>query len=174
MMRTVLLMIPAFLLSSVGFAKADEPKIAYVDMAQALNDVEDGKVAKAKLKADFEGKQKKLDEMQTQFKAKQEEFEKKKAMMKEDARQAKRDELEKDFVQLQQTYAQLQRELIDAEGKITQEIAEKLKKVIEKLGDRDSYTMILNIGDTVLYYKRHQDITADVVKEYNRQYGKQK
>jgi Skp family chaperone for outer membrane proteins len=160
MMRTALLVIPAFLLSNVSFAKADDLKIAYVDMAQALNDVE--------------GKQKKLDEMQTQFKAKQEDFEKKKAMMKEDARQAKRDELEKDFVQLQQTYAQLQRELIEAEGKITQEIAEKLKKVIEKMGDRDSYAMILNIGDTVLYYKRHQDITADVVKEYNRQYGKQK
>ncbi len=173
-MRTSLLVISAFLLSNVSFAKADEPKVAYVDMAQALNEVEDGKAAKAKLKSDFDAKQKKLDELQNQFKAKQEDFEKKKAMMKEDARQAKRDELEKDFVQLQQTFQQLQRELMEAEGKITQEIAEKLKKVIEKIGDKDNYTLIVNIGDTVLYYKRHQDITSDVVKEYNRQYGKQK
>ena len=173
-MRTALSIIAALAFSNVSLAKADDMKVAYVDMAQALNDVEDGKAAKAKLKADFDVKQKKLDLMQTQFKAKQDEFEKKKGMMKEDARQATRDELEKDFVQLQQTYAQLQRELIDAEGKITQEIAQKLKTVIEKLGDRDGYAIILNIGDTVLYYKRHLDITADVVKEYNRQFSKQK
>ncbi|MBI5510171.1 MAG: OmpH family outer membrane protein [Deltaproteobacteria bacterium] len=173
-MRTALWMIPVLLTTSTGLAAAQDMKVAYVDMAQALNDVEDGKSAKGKLKADFDVKQKKLDELQTQFKAKQEDFEKKKAMMKEDVRQAKRDELEKDFMQLQQTYSQLQRELIDAEGKVTQEISTRLKAVIEKIGDRDSYTLIINIGDTVLYYKRHQDITAEVVKEYNRQYGKQK
>ncbi len=171
-MRLAVWMAPALLMSQLSIANAADLKVAYVDMAQALNDVEDGKAAKAKLKADFDVKQKKLDELQQGFKAKQEDFEKKKAMMKDDARQAKREELEKDFVDIQQTYAKAQRELMDAEGKITQEIAQKLKTVIEKIGDRDGYQMILNISDTVLYYKRHQDITADVVKEYNRQYGK--
>ena len=171
-MRTALFVVLSLLPSSVLAAAAPELKVAYIDMAQALNEVEDGKAAKARLKADFDVKQKKLDEMQTQFKAKKEDFDKKSAMMKEDVRQAKREEIERDYLELQQTYGQLQRELIDAEGKLTQEIAGKLKTIIEKIGDRDSYSMILNIGDNVLYYKRHQEITAEVVKEYNRQYSK--
>lgn len=153
-------------------AAAAEPKIAYVDMAKALNDVEDGKDAKARLKSDFDDKQKKLDKMQNELKTKKDEFESRSATMKPEVRQAKQEELQRQLYELQQTYMQLQKELIDRESKLTQDIAKKLRNVIEKIGDRDSYTYILDIGDTVLYYKRHMDITDDIVKEYNKLYSK--
>jgi Skp family chaperone for outer membrane proteins len=92
-------------------------------------------------------------------------------MMKDDVKQQKLEEMQRDYVELQKTYGQLQRELLEQENKLTADIAGRLKKVIEKIGDRDSYNMILNIGDTVLYYKRHEDITDEVVRDYNRQYG---
>lgn len=153
-------------------ASAEQIKVAYVNMARALNDVNDGKAAKNRLKKEFEAKQKKLDKMQKDLKAKKDAFESKKGMMKPDARAAQQEELQMEFMKLQQTYMQLQQELVQEESKVTQEIAGKLRNVIAKIGDRDAYHMVLDIGDTVLYYKRHRDITEQVVQEYNKQYGK--
>lgn len=162
-----------------GIAKGDPPasqvaqglKYGFIDMARALNDVEDGKVAKAKLKADFEGKQKKLDKMQNDLREKKEAYDKRVGMMKPEARQAKEAELQQLLMEVQQTYMQLQQELVESEGQITQDIRKKLQAVLERMGDRDDYFMILNTGDAVLYHKRHMDVTDDVIREYNKQYA---
>lgn len=166
-MAAVLLQIAA----NPAFA-AEEPKIGYVDMPRALNEVEDGKAAKSKLKADFDQKQQKLDKMQNDLMAKKEEFEKHASMMKADAKLAKQQELQAEVMEVQKTYMQLQQELVESENKITQDIGKKLKTVIEKIGDRDGYLLILNIGETVLYNKRHMDCTDEVIREYNKQFGK--
>lgn len=155
-----------------GQSKAAEPKIGYVDMARALNDVEDGKQAKAKLKVDFEAKQKKLDKMQNDLREKKEAFDKRVAMMKPEARQDKEAELQRAMMEVQQTYMQLQQELVESEGQLTQTIRKKLQAVIDRVGDKDSYFLILNTGDTVLYNKRHMDLTDDLIREYNKQYTK--
>jgi outer membrane protein len=146
-------------------------KVGYVDMGRALNEVDDGKSAKAKLQADFGEKQKKLDAMQNELKAKKDEFDKKATMMEAGVKQQKQEELQRKLIELQQTYMQLQKELVDKESQLTQEIAGKLRSVIAKVGDRDGYFLILDIGDGVLYYKRHLDVTDQVVQEYNRQYA---
>ena len=153
-------------------AAPGEPKIGYVDMARALNDVEDGRSAKAKLKGDFELKQKKLDKMQTDLRDKKEAFDKRVAMMKPEARADKEGELQRTMMEVQQTYMQLQQELVESEGALTQGIRKKLQAVIDRMGDKESYFLILNTGDTVLYNKRHMDLTDDLIREYNKQYGK--
>lgn len=152
-------------------AHAEDPKVGYVDMARAFNELEDSKQAKDQLKKDFDGKQKLLDEAQNKLKAKKDEFDAKSAMMKPEVKQQKQDELQKDFASLQQTYMQLQQDLSKREGALVQDITRKLRKVVEKVGDRDNYAMILDIGEAVLYYKRHQDITDQVIREYNKDYG---
>jgi outer membrane protein len=174
MLRAVLFVaVASFALQTApNTAKADEPKIGYVDMARALHEVDDGKAAQSKLKADFDQKQQKLDKMQSDLKAKKEEFEKRSSMMKPDAKQSKQEELQREFMEVQKTYMQLQQELVESEGQLTQEIGKKLRTVIEKIGDKDAYLVILNIGETVLYSKRHMDVTDDVIREYNKQYGK--
>lgn len=172
-MRKMLIFALISTLGTAAPALGAELKIAYVDMSRALNEVEQGKAAKSRLKKQFDDKQKKLDVLQNQLKKKQEEFEKRKDMMKDSVRQVKLEELQRGFYELQQTYGKLQRELLEQESKVTQDIATRLRKIIAKIGDRDEYTVIMNIGDTVLYYKRHRDITDDVVKAFNKQYGKQ-
>lgn len=151
---------------------ATAPKVGYVDMARALNDVEDGKSAKAKLKADFELKQKKLDKMQADLRDKKEAFDRRVATMKPEARSAKEAELQQSLMEVQQTYMQLQQELVESEGQVTGDIRKKLQAIIDKMGDREDYFLILNTGDTVLYNKRHMDMTDSVIREYNQQYSK--
>ena len=45
-------------------AKTETVKLAYVDLQRALNEVDDGKKAKARLKRMFQERQKKLDDKQ--------------------------------------------------------------------------------------------------------------
>jgi outer membrane protein len=170
-MRSLFLVLP--LLATLGAVRAEaaDLKIGYVDMAKALNDVEDGKAAKAKLKTDFDEKQKTLDALQNDLKAKKDEFDKKASMMKPEVKQEKQEDLQRRFLELQQKYMQMQKELMDRESQLTQEIAGRLRTVIARVGDRDSYNMVLDIGDTVLYFKRDLEITNEVVREYNRQYA---
>ncbi len=44
-----------------------EQKIAYVDMQRALNEIDEGKAAKAALKREFDQKQKMLDDKKAEF-----------------------------------------------------------------------------------------------------------
>ena len=152
-------------------ANPADAKIGYVDMTRAINEVEEGKNAKAKLKTDFEQKQHKLDKMQTDLKAKKDDLDKRGAMMKADARQAKAEELQRDYLEVQKYYMQVQQELMDNEKHLTTDIGGKLRNIIEKIGDRDGHLVILNTADNVLYYKRHMDITDDVIRDYNKQFG---
>ncbi len=177
-MRCSVLVAPLLLLAAAtahAQGAAEKPlKIGYIDMARALNDVEDGKSAKTRLKSDFDEKQKKLDKMQQDLKAKKEDFDKKSAMMNADVKSQKQDELQRSYVELQRNYMEMQKELSEREAQLTSEIADKLRRVIAMIGDRDGYNVILNIGDTVLYYKRHLDITDEVVREYHKQHASAK
>src|SRR2546430_746784 len=78
----------AFLFGSFSVpALAATGKFAFVDLQRALEETEDGKKAKAKLKSDFDRKQKELDEKQEDLKKMKENFDKKAQLMKPEALQ---------------------------------------------------------------------------------------
>ncbi|HIA01040.1 MAG TPA: OmpH family outer membrane protein [Myxococcales bacterium] len=62
--------------------------------------------------------------------------------------------------------------LMAQETKTTKHLTERIRRVIDKMGDKDNLSMVLNLDNTVLYYKRHQDITDKVIKAYNKLYAK--
>ena len=162
----------AITVSSLGVAKSNNRNvIAFVELNQALNEVAEGKSAKKKLKAEFEKRQKKLDAMQNELKTEQNEFVKRSSLMQAEIRAAKQQQLQRKMAEFQQTYTQLQQQIMGQEAKMTQEIGEKLTRVIKTIGDRDGYNMILNIAGNVLYHKEHRNITDQVIKEYNQRFG---
>src|SRR5262249_11170991 len=68
MSRVTQFLIASVFLLSTSAAFADDIKVGYVDMQRALNETDDGRKAKEKLKKDFDQKQKELDEQQNQLK----------------------------------------------------------------------------------------------------------
>lgn len=160
------LAIALFMLVFSGSAFAQ--KIGYVDLQAALNKVEDGKKAKARLKRDFAKKQKKLDAKQKAVKKKKEALEAQAMMLSDDAKQKKAMELQKEMYELQQLYLQLQGDLSKAEAKATQKIFKKMGKILQKIGKEKGYDLILEKTESsVLYAKDGMNITAELVKRYN-------
>ncbi len=112
-------------------------KLAYVDLQRALEETDDGKKAKAKLKSDFDKKQKELDEKQDDLKKMKEDLDKKSSLMKPDALAAQQQQFQQRFVQLQETYARLQRDLAAKEQEATHGIFTKLSMaVVAQIADR--------------------------------------
>src|SRR5690554_3719766 len=121
MRRNVLPLIVLAALMLPGLALADV-KLGYVDLQRALNEVQEGKTAKARLQARLERSQTQLDKEQAALKAKKEELDKKRLAMDEATLRQRMEELDRELVRVSGLYTQLQRELAEEERQATQEI----------------------------------------------------
>lgn len=147
---------------------ADQYKFGYVDFQRTLNEVEEGKKAKAMLKTEFDEKQKKLDAVQNQLQAMKTDLDKQRLILSADALKEKEEEYRKKFMELQQKLGSYKDELQSKEAKLTSEILSVIHKIVGDIGQKDGYTMILERSqDVVLYAPTDADLTARVIKEYN-------
>ncbi len=152
-------------------AAAEDLKIGTVNFQQALNDVEQGKRAKATLKAEFDAKQKKLEAQQEELKKMQEEAQKEGAVMSKDAMAQKQKIFQDKFMELQKSMASYRDELVAKEAKSTGQILQNLKQIVSELGQKEGYTMIVETSqDAVPYTKSKDDITPRVVSLYNQRF----
>src|SRR3989338_5541652 len=118
-------------------------KIAYVDLNRALNEVAEGKKAKAQLEADGKAKKQKLEIMQKEFETMRADFDKQRLVLSGEALQKKQEALQQKLIELQKTSMDFEKEFAQKEAQLTQPIAEKLKNVIGDVGREGSYTAIL-------------------------------
>ena len=169
LMMSGLLIVCAIAIPSTALAQA--PKIAYVNLQLALNEVEEGKKAKARLKKDFDKKQKQLDKSQKELQELKTTLESNAMMLSEDAKREKAMEFQKKMMELQQTYMNLQQELATAEAKATKDIFDKMGKIIEEIAKEKKYDLILESTESaILYAREDMDLTSELIKRYNTKY----
>jgi outer membrane protein len=165
-MRLSIVAAAAALLVSAAPARA-EVKIGYVNLQRALNEVDEGRAAKARLKSEFEQKQKQLDDKQTEFQKLRTEFEKQVGVLSEDARKQREEDLNRRFVELQTTFQQLQKELTEREREATRGIFDRMGTIIREIAEAEGYTMILEQADAVLWAQPSLDLTNELIRKYN-------
>lgn len=161
------------LLAAVGLAAPAavraEVKLGYVDLQRALNEVEEGKAAKAALKGEFDQKQKILDERKTDFEKARADFEKQASVMSEDARKQKQGELERKGMELQSFFMQQQKELAERERETTRGIFEKMQGIVREIADADGLSAVMQ-SEALVYAAPSLDITNELVRKYNARY----
>ena len=148
-------------------AAAAESKYAFVDLQRALEETDDGKKAKAKLKSDFDRKQKELDDKQEELKKMKESLDKKATLMKPEALQKEQKEFQDRFVDLQQTYQRLQQDLGKREQDATRSIFARLQTVVGTIAEREHFQMVLERNAAVVWGAPSLDITNEVIRMYN-------
>jgi len=164
-------LLSSFVIPAIALA---ETKYAFVDLQRALEETEDGKKAKAKLKSDFDRKQKELDDKQEELKKMKEAFDKKAQLMKPEALQKEQKELQDRFVELQNIYARLQKDLAQKEQEATRGIFSKLQSVVGNIAERDKFSMVLEKNAAVVWGQPSLDITNEVIRMYNADSGVKK
>lgn len=165
--RAVLVATLLAILCVPSLAAADV-KIGYVDLQRALNESAAGK----KAKDDFRGQ---VERLENQLKGKKEELDKLKSdletkgtVMADGQRKKLETEFEQKRLDLKRRFEDSQQELQKKDQELTGKIIQDLQGIIKEVGDRDGYTLILELGSSpVLYYKKSSDITDDVLSVYN-------
>jgi outer membrane protein len=172
-MRTLLgTLALAAALAGPASAGAQAPKIGYVDLQRALNEVEEGKAARALLKKDFEEKQKQLDLRRAGFEKLQQEFEKQAVVMSDQAKRDKGGELERKARELGALFQQLQADLSKREGEATRGIFDRMAGVVREIAEGDGFTMVFERNDAGLVYAPPSlDLTNELVRKYNARFG---
>jgi outer membrane protein len=161
----------ASLLSLAPVARADT-KVAYVDIQRALNEVADGRAAKAKLKKEFDARQKQLDERQEEVKRLQADLESKGDAMSDDARRKAQTEMDQKLMDVSKLYAQLQKELQQKEHDATKGIFAKMSSLIKNIAEAEGVNMVFEKTDSgLLYAQPSLDLTNELIRRYNSSGG---
>ncbi len=154
---------------------AEGSKIGYVDLRVALNESDAGKKAKAELESLIKTKQSAIDEKGKNIDKMKGELEKQASALSPEAKKAKEDEIERFARDYQRLVQDSQNDVKKKENEITSTILKEIRDIVEKIGQADGYSLILeNAEGIILYSKKDLDITDKVVKNYNEWKAKQK
>jgi outer membrane protein len=145
-----------------------EIKIGIVDLQRALNESAAGKKAKEQFKVEFDrmqgslkGEKDKLDKMK-------DDLDKQSAVLKADDRKAKADEFERRQRDLRRKLEDSDAELRKKDQELTGDILKDLAVVIQEIGERENYTVVLeNSSSSVLYGAKSIDMTDEVIKTFD-------
>ncbi|MFL5261752.1 MAG: OmpH family outer membrane protein [Anaeromyxobacteraceae bacterium] len=143
-----------------------EQKLAFVDLQRALNEVDEGKTAKAALKREFDQKQKTLDEKKGEFDKLRGEFEKQAVVMSDDARKERQGELERKQMELQGLFVQMQKELSERERETTRGIFDKMHAIVSEIAEQEGVALVLT-AEALVFATPSLDFTNELVRKYN-------
>src|SRR6266540_2044152 len=144
-----------------------EQKVGVVDLQRALNEVDEGKAAKALLKRDFDEKQRQLDVKKSEFDKLQADLEKQAVVMSDAAKKDRAADLDRRARELQGLFVQLQKDLSERERDATKGIFDRMANIVREIAEADGVTMVFEKGAGVVYAPASLDLTNELIRKYN-------
>ena len=147
---------------------AGSSKFGVVDIEKFQEQSKSFQKIKEGLQQKFASLQKKLDEKKSELIEIENELKKQSMMLSLDAKEDKAKELEKKKRHFKYLAEDFTQEMKQAQLEARQSLAKELEKVVEKIGKKEGYTMIMEkrtIG--LVYFDNALDITDRVIKEYD-------
>lgn len=172
MKKMSVLFFSLLLLGAVAAQGADT-RIAFVDLQKALNLSAEGKAAKEKITGKVKEYEGVIDKRQQELKKLKDELEKQSALLSEDARAAKERDYQQKLKDFQRFTKDVQEELQQQDSEHTNRIIEKLVNLIQEVGKREGYDMVLerNSGG-IIYGAEKVDLTDLALKEFDARFQK--
>jgi outer membrane protein len=167
--RHIASLVVVFLLAGLApKAEAQDVKIGVVDLQRAMNETEDGRQAKRRLKVLFDKRQKELDALQEDLKKMGEQLEQQKNVLSENVLRERYAQYQQKLAELQQLYMESQRELAAKEAEFTQQILERMQAILRRIGQTEGFTLIVEANEGgVVFAPTHLDLTDRVIQRYN-------
>ena len=174
-MKKVLSFIFFIVLLTGQTVHAENIKIGVVDLLKALNESDSGKKAKTDLEFLIKLKQSSLEEKSKAAEKLKADLDKQSSVLSSEARKSKEEELDRLVRELQRLATDSQAEVKKKENDFTLEILKELRVIIEKVGNEEGYTMIIENADgIILFSKKEIDLTDVILKKYNASKAKDK
>jgi outer membrane protein len=163
---------PALVLGMAAMAHAQTPaKVAIIHVQNAILQTKDGQKAASDLQGRFAPKKAALDKKQADIAALQDTLRKGSATMSEEAKAKLMRDIDANNKSLQRDTEDAQADLDAEQGKIMQELGNKVMAVLEKYATGNGYALVLDVSNPqtpVLWASQTIDITGDIVKLYDQ------
>ena len=171
-MKKNFVVFPALVLGMAAMAHAQTPaKVAIIHVQNAILQTKDGQKAASELQGRFAPKKAALDKKQADIAALQDTLRKGSATMSEEAKAKLMRDIDANNKSLQRDTEDAQADLDAEQGKIMQELGNKVMAVLEKYATGNGYALVLDVSNPqtpVLWASQTIDITGDIVKLYDQ------
>jgi outer membrane protein len=157
----------------VSLPAAESVKFGSIDVQKVLNESEAGKKAKSDLESLIKSKQVSIDEKGKAIEKMKADIEKQASVLSADARKTKEDELEKLIREYQRLVQDSQAEVKKREADLTEGILKDVREIIDKTGEEEGYTLIVEKG-MIVYSSKGIDVTDSILKKFDELRAKSK
>ena len=171
-MKKNFVVFPALVLGMAAMVHAQTPaKVAIIHVQNAILQTKDGQKAASELQGRFAPKKADLDKKQADIATLQDTLRKGSATMSEEAKAKLMRDIDANNKSLQRDTEDAQADLDAEQGKIMQELGNKVMAVLEKYATANGYALVLDVSNPqtpVLWASQTIDITSDIVKLYDQ------
>jgi outer membrane protein len=172
-LKSTFLFIPAILLgmSSGAFAQAASgTKVGIIHIQNAIISTKDGQKAAAELQAQFLPTKQKLERKQADIEAEKAKLTQGSNAMGPEQKEQLMREIDQKTKSMNRDTEDAQAELDQAQGKIMQELGQRIMAVVNKYAKDHGFALILDVSSQqtpVLFAANEIDITGDIIKLYD-------
>jgi len=149
---------------------AQTVKFGVVDLQKLQKNSKAFQKASLGVKKKFDDMQQKLNDERNALAKLEDEFKKQSMMLSLDAQEDKKRELDKKQRQFKFMYDEYSQDMKDTEMEAIKKVMKELEKIVEKIGEKEGYTIIFErrtLG--LLYFNNTIDLTDRVTEAYDKQ-----
>jgi outer membrane protein len=162
---------PVLALALTLTAQAQQGKFAVINIQQAIINTKDGQKAASELNAKTAPKKKELEQKQNEIASLQDQLNKGTNTLSDSAKNDLYKNIEYKKKNLQREVEDAQADLEADQGKLLQQLGQKILAVIEKYARDNGYTMVVDVSSQqtpVLYASPSIDITKEIIELYDK------
>lgn len=170
MKRAVLAIGLLFIISfSAQTVSAADVKIGVIDLMKVIDMSNMGRKAKEEMSVKIEDAETKIKKVEGKLVEMKDEIEREAMLISEDVLEKKEREYQDEFLEYQRIVEDYQYEIQKRDSELAELIISKTKEIVDKIGQEEGYTIILEKTDSsILYYNDIIDITDRVIKKLNK------
>jgi outer membrane protein len=150
-------------------SSAADTKIAVIDNQRVLTESKAGKKATEEFKKEQDKKQKDIEKRGADLNKQREDLIKKQAVLSDEAKNKRGQEFQESVAQHQEYIQKARLELAKKENDLLAPIAEKMKKIIEKVAKEKGCSIVLQMNPAVAWTAEENDITSDVIAAFDKE-----
>ena len=159
-------------LAALAHAQAAAPtKVAIISVQQAILQTKDGQKASGELQTKFTPRRSELEKKDASIKALQDQMKKGSATMSEEAKTKIARDIDANQKSLQRDSEDFDADVQQEEGKIMQDLGQKMMDVIIKYASQNGFAVVLDVSNQqtpVLWADPSADITTEIIKLYDQ------
>jgi outer membrane protein len=164
----VFVFLSLFLCGTCAFAAE---KIGFIDMREIMVKSDAGKKAAEDFGKLYEKDKTMIQQKEAEMRKLKDELDKQRTVLKESAMKEKEAAYQKKFRDYQLLVKDSNEELQTRDQELSKKLVPDILKIINLIGDKEKYTLIIDVGSTpVAYFAKENSLTQKVIEEFNKNF----